>query len=881
MNTKSALVKSVFILSIFFWGCTTIALGQFHYQNTPLSAIISDIEEQTSFRFLYRDALIADIRLTFSADSDALFAKFRNELNRQQLALDIDSTRNKAIIFKPKNPATISQRISVRGQVVDASTGERLPFATITWKQHGQTTGVSSNKSGAFLFQSVLSQKTLQIQCSYVGYSTETITLNFSDRKKINELTFRLQPNRIDANELVVTGTNFDSDINKQASDLVDMGTFSPMGESNSLRALQTLPSVSLTPAMSDGLNVRGSPSDGFQVLVDDITIYNQSHLFGLVDSFNSDILQQSGFYYDIAPAQIQAPPGGTLSLYTKSGNLHSFSGSAGLTNSAARISLEGPIKKGKSSWLISGRTSYMNAINWMNNADLMEWGLNVDRDKEVLDENLVNFESQLVRPDKTKASFFDLHGKLYFEGEDGGRFILSGYWGGDNTRQDAKRLNRSFSTTEGVGFESRPVSTTNDWQNVAGSAQYNQWFGNNIYSSTTLGVSIYQTYFSKDDFTYIDINQSNSTLETFVFPFENESILNELKAEQQLEFTSDPWYITGGASYHYYIGEYLEDSFDRPGYSNAQRAHQADLYAQVDYSGLPWLNIFSGTRLQYYSTGDYLLWSPRIKIRLFPKSDLSVGSGFSKNHQFLNKVSLSNTVTSDVWVLAEENHPPTSVDYVSAGIYYDPSDHFFAQIEGYHKTFENLRLHEINTFSLSNTFNNSPWYNNNNGTGQGIEFLLRNQLSFITLTQTLTVSEMTFSNPQINNGDPFYADWDRTYRYSATLTLTAIDNLHIYLSWMYASGTSNKLATFGAQNEQRLGSYQRADLSADYTYKFSGGDINLSLSVFNLLDRKNPWYRELAFVIDQSSSQNQFRSVPVDVYDIGFQPSFNISVQF
>lgn len=881
MTINSVLVKSVLILSILLLGCTTLAAGQFQYQNTPVSAIISDIEEQTSFRFLYREALIADIALTFSADSDALFAEFRNELNTRQLSLDVDSTRNKAIIFQPKNLESISQKVSVRGQVVDASTGERLPFATIMWKENGRTTGVSTNKSGVFSFERNLLQNSLQITCSYVGYTSETITLNISNRNNISELTFRLHPERIDANELIVTGTNYYDNINEQTSELVDIGTFSPLGESNTLRALQTLPSVSLAPAMSDGLNVRGSPSDGFQVLIDGITIYNQSHLFGLVDSFNSDILQRSGFYYDIAPAQIQAPPGGTLSLQTKSGDISSFSGTAGLSNSAARISLEGPIQKGKSSWLISGRTSYMNTLDWMNNADLVEWGLNVDRDKEVLDESLVNFESQLVRPDETDASFYDLHGKLYFEGETGNRFILSGYFGRDNTRQDAQRLFRSFSSSSGIGFEARPVSTTNNWQNGAGSAQYQLWISNNLYSNTTLGASIYQTYFNKDDFTYIDINQSNSALQAFVFPFENESVLNELKAEQQLEFTSNPWYLTGGISYHYYIGEYFEDSFDRPGYFNAQRAHQADLYAQIDYSGISWLDIFSGARLQYYSNGEYLRWSPRVKLRLFPESSLSLAAGFSKNHQFLNKISLSNTVTSDVWVLAESDQPPTSVDYFSAGIYYTPSDYFFAQIEAYHKSFDNLRLHEINAFSLSNTFNNRPWYTNNNGTGKGIEFLLRNKLSFLTLTQTLAISEMVFSNTEINNGEPFYADWDRTYRYAATLGLTPIQNVTLYLSWMYASGTSNKLATFGPQNEQRLGNYQRADISAEYTHKFSRASINISLSIFNLLDRQNPWYRELAFVIDESSSQNQFRSLPVDVYDIGFQPSFNISLQF
>lgn len=881
MKAVVSLSKRILIFGILFLSFEKMATAQFQYRDAPLLRIIEDIEQQTPFRFLYREALLSDIRLTFSANSSHLFSEFRNVLNNQKLDLKIDSTRSQAIIFQRKNTESLGKKISVRGQVVDASTGERLPFATIIWEEKNATTGISSNKSGSFTFSRTLQKQFLEIKCSYVGYTSETITLNLSKSSNIKELTFRLQPKRIDGNELIVTGTNYYSNITKQVSDLVDMGTFSPMGESNTLRALQTLPAVSLAPAMSSGLHVRGSPADGFQVLVDGITIYNQSHLFGLVDSFNSDILQRSGFFYDIAPAQFQAPPGGTLSLYTKSGSMKGFSGSAGISNSSARISLEGPIQKGSSSWLIAGRTSYMNKVDWLNNSDLIEWGLNIDRDKEVLNENLVNFESQLVRPGETDAFFFDLHGKAYFEGENGNRLILSGYFGGDDTRQEANRLYRSFSSSAGNNLETRSVSTINDWQNGAGSLQYQQWLDENLYASSTIGASIYQTSFSKDDFTYIDINQANSSLQAFVFPFESQSVLNEIKAEQQFEFTSSPWFFTGGLSYHYYMGEYFEDSFDRPGYFNSQNAHQSDLYAQLDYSGKDWLDIFGGIRLHYYSNGNYLQWSPRIKLKLFPDSNLSVAGGLSRNHQFLNNVSLSNTVTSDIWILTDANHPPTSVNYYSTGIYYSPSDHLFIQTEAYHKQFSNIRIHELNTFSLSNTFNNNPWYNNSKGTGKGIEFLLQNRYRFIDFTQTFTVSEMKLSNAQINNGEPFYADWDRTYRYSASLSVNPIPDLTLYFSWMYASGTSNKLATFGPQKEQRLGNYQRADVSVEYIHRFGGGHLNISLSVFNVLDRQNPWYRELAFVIDQSTSQNRFRSVPVDVYDIGFQPSFNISMGF
>ncbi|MGD8427923.1 MAG: TonB-dependent receptor [Balneolaceae bacterium] len=881
MGNKKLISKAISLLAFIVFGCFRLAFGQYEYRNAPLSKVINNIEETTSFQFLYRDALISDIRLNFSAAEGQLWKNFRQALSARNLSVKIDSTRKQVLIFQHSPTETATNKISIRGQVVDATTGERLPFATITWQQDQTVKGLSTNESGVFQLYRTFRQDTIRIQCSYIGYAPKTVRLDLATAGNMKELTFRLKPVRINGNQIVVTGTDYYHNINKGNADLIDIGTFSPMGETNTLRALQALPSVSLAPAMSDGLHVRGSPTDGFQVLVDNITIYNQSHLFGLVDSFNADVLQRSGFFYDIAPAQYQAPPGGTLSLYTKTGSLHKLSATIGITNSSARLTLEGPIKQGSSSWLISGRRSYMDTINWFNNSEMVKWGLDVDRQREVLDDGLIDFQSKLITPGKTDASFFDLHAKAYFEGNHGNRFILSGYYGGDNTYQQADRLFRSFSSSNQNRIAPKSVATTNEWENSAGSLQYLQWIGDKLFSNTTAGLSIYQTSFSKDDFTYIDFNQTTGSLQAFIFPFENKSILNEIKIEQRLEYDQTPWLWTGGMAYYYYMGEYFEDSFDRPGFFSSQHSHKIDAYLQLDFSGLDFLDIFAGNRVYYYSSGQYLKWSPRVKLTLFPDSPISISAGYSRNHQFLNQISLSNTVTSDVWILAGPKQPPTSDSYYSAGISFSLSKHLYTQVEGYYKKFENIRLHEINAYSLSNTFNSNPWYINNKGIAKGLEVTLSSDIKFLTLTQTLAISKMALSNPLINNSSPFYADWDRTYRYGASLAVKPFSGFSLYLSWLYATGTPNKLAVFGKQNEERLGDYQRADISVKYNRHLKKSDLSLSMTLFNVLSRQNPWYRELTFVIDKNTSPNSFNTVPVDIYDIGFQPSFNIRFSF
>jgi len=855
------------------------AWAQFAYTDEPFINVIDDIQERTPFRFLYREAMISDISVTLTAESQDLFSKLTSSLQFEAVALKVDSARKQVIVYR-NDKSTTGKKVRISGQVIDATTGERLPFATISWHNEGTLRGVTANSAGTFQFNHTFNKPEVTIKASYVGYTVKTLDIDLRENSDISELNFRLEPTFVGGNEVIITGMNYYSAIDTSLKQSVDIGTFSPLGETNSIRALQQLPAVNINTALDNGINVRGSSADGFQVLLDGITIYNQSHLFGLLDSFNSDALQTSSMFYDITPAQYQAPPGGTLSFYTKTGSINEVKGSAGISNTSYRFTLEGPIREGTASWLISTRNSYMNSIDWMNNTSLIEWGLDVNRPREVLETNLIDVESQLVNPVNSDARFFDLHGKVYFEGKSGNRFIISGYYGQDDTEQESNRLFRSFQSNNPARVELRPVETTNSWGNAAGSIQFQSPLSSSAYSYTTAGFSIYDTDFNKDDFTYVRLNDVNNTFQLFTFPFEIKSIINELKAEQRfdLSFWDATW--TFGGSYHYYAGEYFEDSFDRPGFFTETTVHRFDAYAQVDITTFSWIDIFAGNRAHYYSDGNFLKFSPRLKAKLFPDSKISGAIGYSKNYQFLNQISLSNIISSDIWVLANELQPPAAVDYYSAGIYFKPFRHTHFQVEAYRKNYDNVRLHEINTFSLNNTFSESPWFADNSGTGEGIEFYLRNQFRYFGLAQSFTISKMELQNEVLNDGEPFYVDWDRRYRYGTTLELYPHNNFSVFLSWMYATGTPNKLAVFGPSNEQRLDNYMRADLSLEYQEEFRFGAFKASFSVYNLTDRNNPWYRELALVIDQSSSLNR-RNVPVEVYDLGIQPAFNISFSF
>src|SRR6056297_997682 len=265
-------------------------LAQYNYSNEPLIRVIDDIQNRTTYRFLYREAMISGIRVTFRADSESLIEELSSSLQFRPVALKVDQERRQVVIYRNSKTAA-GKKVTISGQVIDAGTGERLPFATISWNSNGSVEGVTSNAAGTFHFTHTFEEPEITIKTSYVGYTTEELALNLAKNSDIADLNFRLEPTFVGGNEVIITGMNYYSSVDTSLQQSVDIGTFSPLGEANSIRALQQLPAVNISTALDNGLNVRGSPADGFRILLDGITIYNQSHLFGLLDSFNADAL--------------------------------------------------------------------------------------------------------------------------------------------------------------------------------------------------------------------------------------------------------------------------------------------------------------------------------------------------------------------------------------------------------------------------------------------------------------------------------------------------------------------------------------------------------------------------------------------------------------
>src|SRR5690606_25916493 len=139
-----------------------------------------------------------------------------------------------------------------------------------------------------------------------------------------------------------------------------------------------------------------------------------------------------------------------------------------------------------------------------------------------------------VLKPGRSNANYVDLHGKIHFETKKSERITLSTYYGGDSASHTAERRTRTASTQGDFIF--LPVKTSNDWGNALASLVYDKNFKNSVFSKTTMGFSAYRTDFSKDDFVYSRVSETNGNeaVTIFTYPFRNRSSMNEIKLNQE-----------------------------------------------------------------------------------------------------------------------------------------------------------------------------------------------------------------------------------------------------------------------------------------------------------------------------------------------------------
>jgi hypothetical protein len=174
-------------------------------------------------------------------------------------------------------------------------------------------------------------------------------------------------------------------------------------GEKDVMKTIQLLPGIKSSGEGSSGFSVRGGATDQNLILLDEAPVYNASHLLGFFSTFNSDALKDASIIKGNSPAQYGGRLASVLDVKMKDGNNQNYNVNGGIGLISSRLSVEGPIQKEKSSFIVSGRRTY---------ADLF---LKTSKDYK-----------------DNKLYFYDLNLKANYQINENNRLYLSGYFGRD-----------------------------------------------------------------------------------------------------------------------------------------------------------------------------------------------------------------------------------------------------------------------------------------------------------------------------------------------------------------------------------------------------------------------------------------------------------------
>ena len=781
------------------------------------------------------------------------------------------------------------QKFTISGFLEDAETGERLIGASVWDLDTGQ--GTVTNVYG--FFSLTLERGQANVRFSYIGY--EPVTERYLLNRNYNSTIFLRRSLTLPEVEVTISDTS-DFEYNSGVSSLVisakDIESMPSLGgEPDLIRHAHLLPGIKTGTDGLGGLMVRGGSLGQNLILIDGVPLYNFNHGAGLFSVVNPLAISKATIIKGGFPARYSGRLSSVVDIRTREGNKHKFEGRVDLSLLSGRLSLEGPIVKGKSSFFASGRLSY---LNWFI-SPLAE-----------------NYKADRNQEGTTKYDFYDLNLKLNHQFSARDRLFLSVYKGSDQYLDDSEE--EIFVKTPVATEYVRRVLTHEDaytWGNTTASLRWNHIFSDRLFANTTL------TY-SKLDVNYNTLEQDQAVLQvqdSLVLKILNtrrfESNIEDVGGRIDFDYILSPQHtvhlganvvrhkLTPGALSFDEDREYLQDAFN----NTEQRSLEIAGYIEDEFRPFASLVFNLGVSFVNWRLegGDYRSWQPRFSAYWEAGRNFGLKASYSGMAQFIHRLSqFSIGLPTDLWVASTERTPPQTSRQVGFGVDFRTPQKINIGIEGYYKRMKNILNYTEGAVVLLN------WENNvTRGTGRayGVEFFAEKRTSNFSwnLNYTLSWSDRKFE--QINNGERFPFQFDRRHDLKIGIRKPLTDWLTFSANWVYNTGFATTLPVenfvwfvsdprpgavgvtaqdFGSKNNFRMPDYHRLDLSLRAKYEAEKSNHFFGIGVYNAYDRRNPLYYRLRneygyvdgdfTVVDRSF---------VQAWLVPFTPYFNYSIRF
>ncbi len=612
-------------------------------------------------------------------------------------------------------------------------------------------------------------------------------------------------------------------------------------GEADVLRVVMTLPGVKSVGEASTGLNVRGGSTDQNLILFNDATIYNPSHFFGLFSAFNPELVKDVELYKSSIPAKYGGRLSSVLEINTREGNKKEISGSAGIGLLTSRLTLEGPLIKDKSSFIIGARTTYA------------DWLLNL-------------LPAQYKH---SKAGFYDFNVDITHEINKKNSLFLTAYLSKD-------KFNLNSDTSYNYGNNNISLKWKHIFNNslyalvTAGydNYQYNISSGANPVNAYSLGFNVNQENL-KAHFNYF-IN-SNHTVEFGVNsilyklnpgtykPLGKESLVvpDKIQPEQALEsalYVSDKYKVSSALSIEGGIRYSLFNVLG-PGsfnvYPEGVPKTEDNIISSHLYGKNKFIKTYEGPEI-------------RLSARYAFTDDFSVKAGYNTQRQYIHV--LSNTAAmapTDIWKLSDPNIKPQFGQQVSIGFYKNfKSNTIETSVEVYYKKIKDYLDYKSGAVLVLNHHIETDVINTK-GKAYGVEVLIKkltgklNGWISYTYSRTLLKMDDPTAGEIINNGKFYPANSDKpndvtlisnyriSHRFSFSLNATYSTGRPITLPVGMFFYDNAYRTLYADRNAYRIPDYFRTDFSMnlDGNHKIHQKTHNSwTVGVYNLTGRKNPY---------------------------------------
>ncbi len=794
--------------------------------NLPFEEVLEKIENETDLSIVTVDSVLYIFVPLKSTPKPATELKRTDEL----------------MVGNPDDYGKYS-KATVQGKILDGQNGNPLPGASVFIDK--LKLGVTADKNGNYHFKVPVGEYTIRL--TFMGYDENTQKINLVSN---GYLDLKLYEKSIHLGEVIVTSERPESNISGTQMSYVRFDARSikelpvTMGVTDIIKSITLMPGVQTIGEFGTGFNVRGGSADQNLILLEDVPLFNSSHLFGLTSVVNSDGISS----VTLLKAGISAKYGERASSVmdirfgANDPDKTTVKGGIGLIESGLYI--ETPLLNKKISLLVSARSSYS---NWLLHS--------------IPDVDLMN----------SSAYFYDANAFLTYNINTNNKINIFTYLSNDR-----------------FGFS----KTTNyQYSNLLASLKWKHTFNNKLYFNLVAGLSDYHYNVSESDTSrpweaykiYSSLQYKNLKWNFSWFPKDKHSIdfginaaLYTIKPGELDPLSSvttiNRIVIQQEQAIEYAV--YLTDNFALSPKLTLDLGVRYSLYTylgpnkvyvyQPNSPKTPESIIDSTMYGNFKPICNYSGLEPRFSLRFSISDNSSVKLSYNRIHQYINLVSNTAVMTpSDVWKLSSPNLKPLICDHLAVGYFRNfKNNSIETSIELYYKILNNAIDYKNGAQILLNPYLETDLLNVK-GKNYGIELSIKKNSGRLTgwasytLSRSLERTTGIFEVEKINNNQLFPSNFDRPNNLIINL------NYHISRRWRFGSTftystgrpvtlpeykfdyQNYQLLYYSDRNKYRLPVYNRLDVSITLDEslkirkKWKG---SWTLSIINLYGRKNAY---------------------------------------